>query len=103
MQKLDYNPDQPDWLLASLETETRVLGTLKRVTVDPEGTVITNLNGDQCSIPGLTYGDPTLVTVLKAVGASFNPATVHNEPPNAERRKEYEITARYPWARDRIL
>ena len=103
MRKLDYHPDQPDALLAELETTVRALGTLKRVTVDPQATVIMNLNGEQCEIGGLTYGDPTLVAVLKRVGASFNPATVHNEPPNAARRKEFEITARYPWAKDRIL
>lgn len=103
MQKLDYHSDQPEALFAALETTVRELGTLKRVAVDPQGTVITNLNGEACEIPGLTYGDPTLVAVLKRVGASFNPATVHNEPPNARRCKEFEITARYPWAKDRIL
>lgn len=103
MHRIDYNPAQPEAMLDRLQATAQSLGTLKRVTIDPDGTVITNLNGQQCVIPRLTYGDPALVSVLKAVGASFNPATVHNEPPNAERRKEYEITARYPWARDRIL
>lgn len=96
-------PISRDALLEELETTVRALGTLKRVTVDPQATVIMNLNGEQCEIGGLTYGDPMLVAVLKSVGASFNPATVHNEPPNAARRKEFEITARYPWAKDRIL
>jgi hypothetical protein len=103
MRNLDYHPEQPDALLDQLDTTVRALGTLKRVTVGPQGTVITNLNGEQCTIDGLTFGDPTLVAVLKRVGASFNPATVHNEPPNAARQKEFEITARYPWAKDRIL
>lgn len=103
MQRLVYNPDRPDDLLRRLDETVRELGTLKRVTVDPQGTVVTTLNGQECGIDGLSYGDATLVAVLRRVGASFNPATVHDLPPNAERRKEFEITARYPWARDRVL
>ena len=103
MDTLEYDPADPGGCLDRLGKKLLSFGTLKRAVVSPEGLEVSNLNGDRFLILGLSFGDANLIPVLRRLGASFNPETLHNVPPNAEKKKELEITARYPWAKDRIL
>lgn len=74
----------------------------RRVVLCPDGTTILDINRGEIRFPGVSYGHDLLTTVLKEAGASFDPATVHDEPPNPDRRREFRCSARYAWGQDRI-
>lgn len=103
MDALEYDPSDLAGCIERLGRKLLTFGTLKRAVITPAGLEVGNLNGERFLIPGLSYTDANLIPVLRRLGASFNPDTVHNVPPNAEKKKELEITARYPWAKDRVL
>jgi len=74
----------------------------RRVIVKPDLTVILDINRNEIRFPGVGYGNPLLNTVLIEAGASFDPKTVHELPPNKEQRRELRCSARYAWGQDRI-
>ncbi len=74
----------------------------RKVVLKPEGTTIVDLNRSEIRFPGIAYGHPLLETVLREAGASFDKQTVHDEPPNEEKRREFRCSARYAWGQDRI-
>jgi hypothetical protein len=74
----------------------------RRVVVTPDLTVIHDLNRNEIRFPKLGYGAPLLETVLKEAGAAFDRQTIHDPPPNEERRRELRCSARYAWGQDRI-
>jgi len=74
----------------------------RRVIITPSGTTIRDINRNEIRFPGIAYGHELLPVVLKEAGASFDPNTVHEEPPNDEKRRELPCSARYAWGQDRI-
>lgn len=74
----------------------------RKVILKPEGITILDLNRNEIRFPGIAYGHPLLETVLREAGASFDKKTVHEAPPNEEKRREFRCSARYAWGQDRI-
>jgi hypothetical protein len=79
------------------------LKPFRRVIVSAERTRVIDINRNELHFPGVGFGHPLLETILREAGASFDPATVHEPPPDPHGTKEFGCTARYPWAQDRIL
>lgn len=78
------------------------LSLLRRVIVEPEQTRVLDVNRSELRFPGITYGHPLLPVVLREAGASFNPATLGTPPATEDGIREFRVSAKYPWAHDRI-
>lgn len=74
----------------------------RRVVLTAEGTTILDINRNEIRFPGISFGHDLLTTVLKEAGASFDPTTIHDEPPGEAGRREFPCSARYAWGQDRI-
>lgn len=79
------------------------LRPFRKVIVTLEGARIVDINRIELVFPGVTYGHPLLEPLLRQAGASFDPLTVHQPPPNSKGSKEFGCIAQYPWGQDRIL
>lgn len=74
----------------------------RRVIIRPESTTIVDINRNEIRFPAIGYGHDLLTTVLREAGASFDPTSIHEPPPNDEQRRELRCSARYAWGQDRI-
>lgn len=74
----------------------------RRVLITADRARILDVNRNELVFPGVTCGHPLLEALLRAAGATFDPATCHT-PPAGNHTREFGCTARYPWAHDRIL
>ena len=77
------------------------LSLLRRVIVSRDGTRILDVNRSELRFPGVSYGNPLLPTILREAGASFDPSIL-DAPSTADGVREFRISAKYPWAHDRI-
>jgi hypothetical protein len=93
----------PQEVVAFIHEQRQRMKPYRRVVVNKDQTRVIDLNRAELHFPGVTYGHPLLETVLREAGAAFDPATVHEVPPNPMGSREFGCTARYPWAQDRIL
>ncbi|HRI12333.1 MAG TPA: hypothetical protein PLX89_04940 [Verrucomicrobiota bacterium] len=78
------------------------LSLLRRVIVEPEQTRVLDVNRSELVFPGVTFGHSLLPVILREAGASFNPATLGTPPATDDGRREFRVSAKYPWAHDRI-
>jgi hypothetical protein len=62
---------------------------------------IHDVNRDVFEVAGLGYADPDIVPVLKSLGASYDPETVHLDP--AAEPKQFRLGRCRPWAEDRAM
>lgn len=92
----------PEDVVAFLADQRQRLKAFRRVLVAADRTRVVDVNRSEIVFPGVTFGHPLLETVLRAAGASFDPANF-NTPPTGQQTREFGCTARYPWAHDRIL
>jgi len=92
----------PEDVAAFLADQRQRLKPFRRVLVAADRTRVVDVNRSELVFPGVTFGHPLLETVLRAAGASFDPANF-NTPPTGQQTREFGCTARYPWAHDRIL
>lgn len=83
------------------ETATE-MSYLRRVLVDRAGTRVLDVNRDELVFPGVTFGHPLLETILREAGASFDPAILGRPLPEDQPSREFGISAKYPWAHDRV-
>lgn len=75
---------------------------LRRVIVARDATRVLDVNRDELVFPGVTFGHPLLETVLREAGASFDPAILGTPLPEGHESREFGISAKYPWAHDRV-
>jgi len=78
------------------------LSLLRRVIVERDHTRVLDVNRSELRFPGVSYGHPLLAQILREAGASFNPSTLGTAPGTEDGRREYRVSAKYPWAHDRI-
>lgn len=89
--------------VAKFIVEARVdFKAFRTVVLDSDGLVIKDLNRNEIRFPGISYGHALLEIALREAGASFDKNTIHDEPPNEEKRREFRCSARYAWGHDRI-
>ncbi len=78
------------------------LSLLRWVYVEKAATRVLDVNRDELVFPGMTFGHPLLGLVLREAGASFDPAVLGWRLPDDWERREFYISAKYPWAHDRV-
>jgi hypothetical protein len=78
------------------------LKSFRRVVVNSGGTTIFDINRNEIRLPGISYKHDLLFCALREAGASFDPNTLREAPPNEEKSREYRCSARYAWGQDRI-
>lgn len=78
------------------------LSLLRRVIVEPGQTRVLDVNRSELLFPGISYGDPLLPVILREAGASFDPSTLGSAPTSEDGRRDFRVSAKYPWAHDRV-
>lgn len=79
------------------------LSLLWRVIVEGDRTRVLDVNRSELVFPGVSFGHPWLETILRETGASFDPATLGTPGTSAAGgAREFRISAKYPWAHDRV-
>lgn len=102
MKTAEFKGNTPEEAAQFIVKARMEFKAFRRVVIDPAGTRIIDINRNEIRFPGITYGHELLNTVIKEAGASFDPAQLHDEPPNEEKRKEFRCSARYAWGQDRV-
>lgn len=97
-----FSGDGTEEAVAFIAEHRQRMKPFRRVLVSMAQTRILDVNRNELVFPGVTHGHPLFEPVLRAAGASFDPATCHT-PPAGQQTREFGCTARYPWAHDRIL
>lgn len=85
-----------------LRQQALELSLLRWVYVEHACTRVVDVNRDELVFPGVTFGHPLLELVLREAGASFDPALLGWRLPADWERREFYISAKYPWAHDRV-
>jgi len=98
----EFTGESPEELARFILDRRQDFKAYRRVIIQPDLTLIQDLNRNEIRFPGIGYGHPLLETLLREAGASFDPRTVHEPPPNAGQRRELPCSARYAWGHDRI-
>jgi len=83
--------------------EVGKLKALRKVLINRERTVVSDVNKDTMEFPGLTYGNPSLDELLRELGIVFNPRILHNPNATATGVKEFDISAKWTWGHDRVM
>jgi hypothetical protein len=102
MATLHYEGNNPAEALVFFRTHRAELRTLRRVIVNGNTTTVVDINGKEMALEGLRLGHPELVDLLNLVGASYDPATVHNESKGKDPTKIWEVVKADPWGQDRV-
>jgi len=79
------------------------LKMLRKIVINSEKTILSDVNKDTMEFPGLTYGNRTLDELLRELGVVFNPQTLHNPKATASGVKEFDISAKWTWGHDRVM
>jgi len=95
--------DDAHALIQFFRVEAAKLRNLRKLTITPESTLVQDVNGDGIEFPGLSYGNPTLDTLLQELGVIYTPATLHNPKATPSGKKEFTLSGRWTWGHDRIL
>ncbi len=90
-------------LIQFFRHEVDRLKALRKIVINREKTVISDVNKDTMEFPGLTYGNPTLDELMRELGIVFNPQTLHNPKATPSGVKEFDISARWTWGHDRVM
>jgi hypothetical protein len=90
-------------LIQFFRHEVDGLKALRKIVINREKTVISDVNKDTMEFPGLTYGNPTLDELMRELGIVFNPQTLHNPKATPSGVKEFDISARWTWGHDRVM
>ena len=75
----------------------------RKIVINSEKTILSDVNKDTMEFPGLTYGNRTLDELLRELGVVFNPQTLHNPKATSTGVKEFDISAKWTWGHDRVM
>lgn len=90
-------------LIQFFRREVGSLKALRKIVINREKTVVSDVNKDTMEFPGLTYGNATLDELLRELGIVFNPRTLHNPKATPSGVKEFDISAKWTWGHDRVM
>ncbi len=86
-----------------LRNETAKLRALRKLVINRQKTTLWDVNKDGIEFPGLTYGSPMLDALVEELGLVTSPQTLHNPNATPTGVKEFDLSARYTWAHDRVM
>jgi hypothetical protein len=90
-------------LIQFFRREVGKLKALRKIVINNEKTVVSDVNKDTMEFPGLTYGNKALDELLRELGVVFNPQTLHNPKATPTGVKEFDISAKWTWGHDRVM
>ena len=96
-----YDPATPDVVRTILRLQRRGFNTANRIRVEPGRTTIFDINKDPFVVQGLTFGNPHLSTLLKALGASFNPSEFKQLKADFDGTREFSLSRAWAWGAER--
>ncbi|MDA0711568.1 MAG: hypothetical protein O3B73_15315 [bacterium] len=102
MEDLEHRGSVPSEALAFFREHRQALRSLRRVLVEEDNTSVVDINGACIKLFGLGRLDRELVELLKMVGASYDPATVHRMPGGNQVTKIFDVIKSDPWGHDRV-
>ena len=98
---LHHRPGEVEPVIRFFRRETDRLRSLTKVIISPEKTVVQDINRDTMEFIGLTFGDTALEALLTDLEVAFDLEVL--KAAGAEGRTvEYPLSARYPWAWERV-
>ena len=99
--KFDHKPGEVEPLIKFCRKETDRLRSLTKIIIGPGKTIIQDINRDTMELAGLTFGDPALEALLKDLGVVYDLDVLKTAAAEG-RTVEYPLSARYPWAWERV-
>ena len=97
----DHKPGEVEPVIRFFRRESSRLRFLTKVIISPEKTVIQDINRDTMEFAGLTFGDPALEALLTDLEVVYD-LEVLKAAAAEGRTVEYPLSARYPWAWERV-
>ena len=97
------SPQDSSELIQFFRREAAKLRILRKLVISPDKTVVKDVNGDGIEFPGLTYGSAALEELLRELGVIFTSETLHNPNSTPGGVKKFDLSARWPWAHDRVM
>src|SRR5215468_11244351 len=95
--------DDAQELIQFFRQEEPRLKTLRKIVINNDKTILSDVNKDTMEFPRLTYGKQTLDELLRELGVVFNPQTLHNPKATPTGVKEFDISAKWTWGHDRVM
>ena len=95
--------DDSEALAQFVRRESGNMRSLRKLIINPEKTIVRDINGDTMEFPGLTYGNPLLETLLHELGVVFTAQSLHDPNATAGGIKEFRLSARFPWGSERVM
>lgn len=99
--KFSYNPGEVEQVVQFFRRESGRLRFLTKVVISPDKTTIQDINRDTMEFVGLTYGDPALEALLADLEVVYDAESLKTAAAES-RTVEYPLSARYPWAWERV-
>jgi hypothetical protein len=97
----DFSAGDVAAALEFLKRTRSELRSLRKARLWQDRLQIFDVNGDYFEVRGVGYPDAVVLSLLRAVNAAFDPATVHQAPPGEYR--EIATGRRHAWAEDRVM
>ncbi len=97
-----FSGSSPAEIAQFIRQRQDALSLLRRVVVEGDRTRVLDVNRSELVFPGVSYGHPWLETILREAGASFDPATLGTPANTPDGAREFRVSAKYPWAHDRV-
>ena len=95
-----YTRAEPDAVRQILKAQRRGFNTANRVRIERDRTIILDINKDPFTIEGLGFGDPNLLALLGALGASCDPQEVQRLDKSSPPR-EFSLSRAWAWGAER--
>ena len=96
-----YDPVEADVLRKILLAQRRAFNIANRVRIEPGRTVILDINGDEFTVEGLSYGDENLVELLQRLGAAFSPQELRQLGRGETATREFALGRAWAWGAER--
>ena len=97
----DHKPGEVEAVIRFFRRETDRLRSLTKVIISPVKRVVQDINRDAMEFVGLTFNDPALEALLTDLEVVYDLEVL--KAAGAEGRTvEYPLSARYPWAWERV-
>lgn len=96
-----YEPGDENAVREITRAQRRAFNTANRALVQPGKTTIFDINGDAFVVHGLSFGNETLIELLKVIGAGFDPHQLRALGPEYDGTREYDLTRVWAWGAER--